>query len=246
LEQYLATFPLDDEEYKPFRTAEGGVTIEYNLMTELPILHPELGVPLLFNGRLDLLCEHAGTMYMVDEKTTSGYLDAKWMSAWKMRDQFTAYCWLADQSGLPELSGLRNILVRGISLPKARSKDYSKIDAFYSDPSTVSVEECPTFRTDHQVAVWEKSMLATFTSFVQSYVKYKADLEDFSHSQAIANNFVANGGSECIAYQKPCFFTEQCMYENADQTVSSLSQYVWRPDLARRQPLTEFLTELGI
>lgn len=246
LESYFSEYNPEYDDFHPVELADGSHAMEYNLMAEIimpngePLLHPTLGLPLLFNGRLDLLAEYAGEPWLVDEKTTGSYFNSGWPSSWNMRDQFTAYCWLAGKSGKPELERLRKCMIRGISLPSSTSKNEETRRAFYADIGNIKHMIAPTYRTDFMIENWYHSMIETVVRLKQKYESFRAYGE-----KEPSLFFMKNGGSHCVSYGRNCFFTDSCMNQNDEKYLEVEEQYIWRPDLAKRQLLSTFLEELS-
>jgi len=115
LEYYFHVWPLGREEAPPATLPSGAKAIEFSFNEPLDIRHPETGDPLLYCGRLDMICEYAGSLFGEDDKTTSS-LGASWGRQWDLRSQFTGYVWGAKRSGL-DLAGF---LVRGVSILKTK------------------------------------------------------------------------------------------------------------------------------
>ncbi len=115
MEFYLERYPLDSDIAVPVTLSDGLKGIEFSFVEPLPVLHPVTGQPLLFSGRMDMLVEYAGSVFLLDDKTTSS-LGASWPKQFDMRSQFTAYTWLANCAGYP----VNGALVRGVSILKTR------------------------------------------------------------------------------------------------------------------------------
>ncbi len=98
LESYFNQYDLRFDDVQPLKLEDGSFAVEYSLLSPIldmqgnPILHPTLGLPLLFSGRLDMLASYAGGIYIVDEKTTGSYFSRSWAQQWETRGQFTGYC----------------------------------------------------------------------------------------------------------------------------------------------------------
>lgn len=113
LESFVAQYPPATDHCMPARSPTGGLMLEFNAAVPLPISHPDTGEPILYAGRFDQVCNYMGLLMGEDDKTTS-QLGASWSAHWRMRGQFTGYCWLAREFGLP----LQGFVVRGISILK--------------------------------------------------------------------------------------------------------------------------------
>lgn len=113
--EYFTEYPLDSHPIKPLRHADGSHAIEFTFSVPLPYNHPVTGNPLMYVGRFDMLAEYNGTLFAVDEKTTS-QLGSQWMMQWDLDSQFTGYCWAAQQYGFP----VGGAIIRGISILKTK------------------------------------------------------------------------------------------------------------------------------
>jgi hypothetical protein len=111
LQYYLDVHPFGTDPIQPFRRADGMPATEFTFAIPLEILHPETGQPILYAGRFDLLGEYNGSLFVVDEKTTS-QLGPTFMSQWSLRGQFIGYAWAAQQYGYP----VAGAIVRGLCI----------------------------------------------------------------------------------------------------------------------------------
>jgi len=115
-EFYFDQYPMSKDRAVPVTMPGGKKGIEFGFVEPIPdVTHPETGQPLLYSGRMDMLCEFSGGMFGEDDKTTSS-LGASWAKQWDMRSQFTGYCWGAQKAGFP----LQGFLVRGVSILKTK------------------------------------------------------------------------------------------------------------------------------
>lgn len=120
---YTEEFPLDREHFPPVELAgEAGLEFSFALpipdprFENRPFEHPETGEPLLYTGRADQIVHHRDSpniLWVEDDKTTSR-LGATWGNQWKLRAQFSGYCWAAHQHEFPVVG----TLVRGIAFYK--------------------------------------------------------------------------------------------------------------------------------
>jgi hypothetical protein len=192
IDQYFMEYPMETDVIQPVKLADGKYGIEYSFAHPLPILHPDLGIPLIFAGRADMLCEYAGKIMVSDEKTTSQITD-KWASQWQTRGQFSAYCWGLRKDNIPATGAY----IRGIALYKAQTK----------------FVECTTNRSVWEVDMWERQMLAKVTQVVEQYKRFKAAQEcpDLSKEDKNPAMFWAQSLNEsCFKYFRPCSFQESC------------------------------------
>lgn len=146
---YFNHWRLDMDYLHPFKTG-AGTGIEFRFAVPLPIEHPYLQQPLLYDGRVDMIAEHKDIkgLWIVDEKTTT-QLGASWRKKWYLDAQPTGYIWAGAQHGYH----VAGALIRGISF---LSNSYGFEEAL-----------CP--RTEFQVEDWFeqlqrdiKGMICTF------------------------------------------------------------------------------------
>ena len=138
LEFYFSAYPLGSDRAIPITLPSGKRGIEFSFNEPLDIAHPESGEPLLYSGRLDMLCEFEGMRLGEDDKTTS-QLGASWPRQWDLRSQFTAYVWGASRAGIK----LDGFLIRGVSILKTK---YDTLQAI-------------TYRPQWQIDRWYEQLL---------------------------------------------------------------------------------------
>lgn len=114
LEYYFSNFGWATDEAQPALVG-GKLGIEFSFAEPLPVLHPETGLPLIYAGRADMICNYAGGLYIEDDKTATALGDS-WLNQWGLRSQFTGYTWAARQIGLRPAG----VLVRGIAILKTK------------------------------------------------------------------------------------------------------------------------------
>lgn len=112
-EYYFEQYPLANDAAKPIALPSGDRGIEFSFAEPIDAVNPETGDPILYVGRMDMICDYAQGTFGLDDKTTSS-LGASWSKQWDLRSQFTGYCWGAAQAGIP----LQGFLVRGVSILK--------------------------------------------------------------------------------------------------------------------------------
>ena len=115
LEYYFSQYRLGEDKAIPMTLPGGKRGIEFSFLEPLDLAHPVTGDPLLYSGRMDMMCEYEGMHLGEDDKTTS-QLGASWPRQWDLRSQFTGYVWGAARAGIK----LDGFLVRGVSILKTK------------------------------------------------------------------------------------------------------------------------------
>ena len=146
---------MGEDQAVPVTLPGGKKGIEFSFAEPLDLLHPVTGNPLIFVGRMDMVCDYAGGRFGEDDKTTSS-LGANWSKQWDLRSQFTAYCWGARQAGLP-LSGF---LVRGVSILKTK----------------YDTQQALTYRPDWMIDLWYENTLRKLGDFIRQWESGVFDL----------------------------------------------------------------------
>jgi len=111
LQYYLEIHPLETDPIQPYLRMDGTPATEFTFAIPLEVMHPETNQPILYAGRFDLLGLYNGSLFVVDEKTTT-QLGPGWLSQWNLRGQFLGYCWAAQQYGYP----VAGAVVRGLCI----------------------------------------------------------------------------------------------------------------------------------
>lgn len=148
LEYYFSRYPLGADKAIPLALPGGKTGIEFNFLEPLEILHPETGNPILYSGRMDMMCSYDGMRLGEDDKTTS-QLGASWPRQWDLRSQFTGYTWGARQAGIK----LDGFLVRGVSILKTK---YDTMEAI-------------TYRPEWMLDRWYEQVLRDIRRMIQAW-----------------------------------------------------------------------------
>lgn len=158
LEFYFYSYPLGQDKAIPVTLPTGKRGIEFSFLEPLEVKHPVTGDPLLYAGRLDMLCNYGNLTLGEDDKTTSS-LGASWSKQWDLRSQFTAYVWGAQRAGIK----LDGFLVRGISILKTK---YDTMEAI-------------TYRPEWQIERWygqlQRDLIRMIEQWKEGYFDYNLD-----------------------------------------------------------------------
>ena len=155
LEYYFSQYPLGTDKAIPLTLPGGKRGIEFSFLEPLEILHPESGDPLLYSGRMDMMCSYEGMNLGEDDKTTS-QLGASWSRQWDLRSQFTGYVWGAARAGIK----LDGFLVRGVSILKTK---YDTLQAI-------------TYRPSWQIERWYAQLLRDIQRMIKCWEEGYFDL----------------------------------------------------------------------
>lgn len=113
VQEYFREWPLDDDEVT-IHTHNGEPCVEFSFALPIPgSRHPYTGEPLLYAGRFDFIGDYQRSIYGVDDKTAS--VDPRndmWRNQWKLRGQFSGYCWGAREYGM----SMKGFLIRGMGV----------------------------------------------------------------------------------------------------------------------------------
>jgi len=107
---YFDKWPLDSD-YIQIAEFTHRPSVEFTFALDLPVRHPDTNMPLLYGGRVDWIGNFNGSLFCVDEKTTS-YFTHNWASKWTLRAQFMGYVYAAHQHGIP----ITGSIVRGVAM----------------------------------------------------------------------------------------------------------------------------------
>jgi hypothetical protein len=222
LKEYFRTFPLESEEVIPAKLEDGTYAIEHKMTVELPIKHPELGVPLIFKGKLDMFAKHMGRTYIVDEKTTKA-ITSNTADLLATSGQFIGYAWLARELGIC-VSGAK---IRKIAIQVKANK----------------VEEFEVPITDYQIDMWYKSMIFNVNCMVDSY---KATMDGFGGTD-FKDYFNPDFQHGCTSFFRPCQFQDGCKSKYGESFIeSNFTQKCWDSETRTEVSLVEFRKLLGL
>lgn len=148
LEYYFSQYRLGEDQAIPLTLPGGATGIEFNFLEPLDIAHPVTGEPLLYSGRMDMMCSYEGMKLGEDDKTAS-QLGASWPRQWDLRSQFTGYVWGAGRAGIK----LDGFLVRGVSILKTK---YDTLQAI-------------TYRPQWMIDRWYEQLLRDIARMIQAW-----------------------------------------------------------------------------
>lgn len=190
---YFKKWPLGDDYLTPARFGAAGSGIEFKFSVPLPINHPTLNQPLLYDGRVDMFVIHKDIpgLWIEDDKT-AGSLGAGWRRKWTMDAQPTSYIWAAQQHGY----SVAGAIIRGISFLKGG----------------YGVDEALVPRAKHQIDEWYVQLLRDAERMIATF-----EMAERSHRPDRAYD-----KDVCNAYSG-CAFTDPCQASDPAPFLASMS-----------------------
>ena len=187
---YFREWPLDDPRQQ-VHVLDGKPCVEQSGGAPIPgTVHPDTGEPVGYAGRFDAVLNRDGQLWGLDDKTTgSAVTSESWSHQWRLRGQFTGYCWLAQQWGHP----VEWFLIHGIQILKASCK------------FAEAVEVRPRWMVDrwlHQLQADVHTMCAQYRQLSRA--------EGPAASPEGPHPFGQAFGHACFDYNSPCQFQTLC------------------------------------
>lgn len=204
VEHYFIVWPPHTDYIKPYRSADGGPTLEYTFAIPLEPtsrfnssggkfpLHPS-GSPFLYCGRFDMLGSISGRPTPKDDKTTGGSIGQSWAQQWNLRNQFMGYIWACRQCNIDA----SDVLVRGMAIQKTQFTTAEALIPFSQ------------FMLDR----WHEQLRRTLWDIVDSY-----------HTEYWDYNF----GDTCTQYGL-CPFMDACQSSVPENWLASFETRHWNP-----------------
>jgi hypothetical protein len=206
---YFGEWPLDDP-MQQLALVNGQPMVEFSGARPIPgCFHPVTGEQLVYAGRFDAVLDRFGVLFGLDDKSTGSYVDSdNWRSQWRLRGQFTGYCWLAQGYGMK----MNQFLVHGIQVLKTK--------CHYA--------EALVDRADWKIERWLKQLQSDVLQMTEGYLAFIQHNLGEVYMLAQAHPFGQSFGHACNAYNRPCQFLEDI----CDTQVPDLERFVverWNP-----------------
>ena len=189
---YFREWPLDDERQQVYQN-QGMPCIELSGARPIPgTRHPDTGEPILYAGRFDAVLDRAGQPWGLDDKTTGSHVEGEsWARQWRLRGQFTGYCWLAQIWDL----NIEWFIIHGIQLT-GNTKPGAPIARF---------REVTEIRPSWMVERWLAQLQADVSLMCQQW-----DILWKRGTDAVPHPFSQAYGHACYDFNSPCQFQTLC------------------------------------
>lgn len=118
IQAYFREWPLDEDELR-IHTHADEPCVEFSFAVPVPGAHHPDGPDadgndqVLYAGRFDYIGAYSKSLYGCDDKTASvDPANDSWRNQWRLRGQFSGYCWGAREYGMP----IHGFFVRGMGV----------------------------------------------------------------------------------------------------------------------------------
>jgi hypothetical protein len=199
---YFREWPLSTDHLR-IHVHEGQPCIEFAGAVELPNTHhPETGEPIGYTGRFDLIGDYRSSTWGDDDKTTGSNVAGRdWSEQWRLRGQFTGYCYIAQHYGIP----LQGFIIRGIQILTDQTK----------------LAECIAPRPRWMINRWLDTLHRDLDRMIAYWRIWKDTGDDASFPQVL--------DAGCFSYNHPCQFMPLCSAEHPDRWLDTYHIRHWSP-----------------
>lgn len=213
---YFREWPLDDPMQEVW---DGGGKPWVEFSGAAPIAgtrHPVTSNPIVYSGRFDAVISRFGVLYGLDDKSTGSAVHSEqWRSQWRLRSQFTGYCWLAGEYGYK----MNHFLVHGIQVLK----------------TMCNYAEALTERPGYMIRQWHAQLVEDVNTMLFQYqnLGHAIDAQDLlgAAGPGTAPAFRRDLSDSCHAFGRACDYLEDlCAQPNPEEWVDK--RYVvarWNP-----------------
>ncbi len=208
LQEYFREWPLDDDELT-IHVHDGQPCVEFSAASVIPgSRHPETGEPLLYAGRFDFIGDYNRTTYGNDDKTAS--VDPRndsWRNQWRLRGQFSGYCWLAREYGV----NIDGFFVRGMGILT----------------DSVRCGQAIIARPPWMVDAWLRQMQDDVAQMVTQYQILTTNISSLTRPR-LGHAFPQSFADACADFGG-CSFLDLCTAERPDTWLSEYIERRWNP-----------------
>jgi hypothetical protein len=210
LAEYFKKWPLDDDEFT-IHHHNNEPCIEFSGAWPIPgSRHPETGEPILYAGRFDAILNARSSVWGLDDKTTSSDPSSKGFSdQWRLRGQFTGYCWLAQCFGVR----LTDFLIRGTQILT----------------SEIRCGQIHVSRPDWMIDQWLWQLQADVTEMCRQYLAALIDPLHPYLGMGEAHPFPQAFDHACHDFASPCSFADLCSSQHPERWTDEFTIARWNP-----------------
>jgi hypothetical protein len=213
LQSYFREWPLDEDELR-VHIHNSEPCIEFSAAIPIPggITHPDTGEPLLYAGRFDFIGDYGKSIYGCDDKTASvDPANDSWRNQWRLRGQFSGYCWMAREYGMP----IHGFFVRGMGVLT----------------DSVKCGQCIIARPPWMVDAWLAQMQDDVRTMVHQYVALQAGIpsDALARGGLMPSHPFPQSFADACADFGGCSYLDLCTSEHPEDWYGDYIERRWNP-----------------
>jgi len=156
-----------------------------------------------YGGIVDRLVELDDGIYVMDTKTTSGWVNERYIESFQLSSQFRGYVWLARQAGYDCVGAFLDAVHLDTRYHKVKSSDFVREKILYSD------EQIEKWRDDRDNTTLQISM---------------------NHMRAVAPEAAwPQNDQRCFDWNKPCPYWRLCTAVIPEHEMEFYKEEPWMP-----------------
>lgn len=199
LAEYFKQWPLAEDEAQ-IHVHNGEPCIEFSFAVPIPgTRHPVTGEPILYAGRFDLISDYHKSTWGLDDKTATTMSSA---DKWRLRGQFTGYCWGAREYGVK----LFGFLVREIQILT----------------SEIRCNQTQSARPDWMIDQWLRQLQYDANEMCEQWYRF----QDGGRS---SHPFPQAFDNACHDFARPCAYVDLCSSEFPERWEENFVIRRWDP-----------------
>jgi len=160
-----------------------------------------------YGGIVDRLVELNDGVYVMDTKTTSGWVNARYIESFQLSSQFRGYVWLAREAGYDCRGAFLDAIHLDTSYHKVKPSDFVREKILYSD---------------EQIADWHKDMQGT-TMAIDVWADVDGDMPSSGDFRWPQND------QRCFDWNRPCPYWRLCTAVIPEHEMEYYEVERWEP-----------------
>ena len=161
-----------------------------------------------YGGIIDRLVEFDDGVYVMDTKTTSGWVNERYIEGFQLSSQFRGYVWLAQQAGYDCHGAYLDAIHLDTRYHKVKSSDFVREKILFSD------EQIDSWFLDSK---WTMAQIA--------------ELEGRGHYPSLGGKWPQND-QRCFDWNRPCPYWKLCTAVIPENEMDYYKEERWTPWLS--------------
>lgn len=156
-----------------------------------------------YGGIVDRLVEFEDGVYVMDTKTTSGWVNERYIESFQLSSQFRGYVWLARQAGHDCQGAYLDAVHLDTRYHKVKASDFVREKILFSE---------------EQIAKWREDMGNTIN-----------DIADWKGYSAINGCVWPQNDQRCFDWNRPCPYWRLCTAVIPENEMDYYKEERWEP-----------------